>query len=278
MKDNMKKIISLLPLNKTAIDFNGGLTEIVALLEKNQPIKSASVTLQYSKYSYAALEDKINYLADVLSSNKISIESLRFRSKVCDQHVHTLSNAIKSNKSLKSLIFEEAIDYNGVIALGEMLKANNSMEKLIFRMVIDGPSNRLWLPQFGVNTQVDAWVNPNMKHEQLEIFMQGLAQNKTLKTLVIDHSIISTNGVKFIAEGLKKNQTLKLLDLSSNAISNEDADILKEALNSSLIDRTIVLDKNYLTTDDENVSPYRTLFEAFSLYKKGNEVRDDRIA
>ena len=72
--------------------------------------------------------------------------------------------------------------------------------------------------------------------QKLEVGQQGakaLAQNTTLKVLVLNNNNIGGEGAKALAEALKTNTTLTNLNLGSNQIGDEGARAIADALQTN---------------------------------------------
>ena len=70
----------------------------------------------------------------------------------------------------------------------------------------------------------------NIKKEHCNGLAEGLGENKTLRTLVLDHNPIMNEGAKAISRALKKNKALFHIDLSVCDIGEEAVDEIVLAL------------------------------------------------
>ena len=141
--------------------------------------------------------------------------------------VSMLSEALKTNTSMKQLYLRSSPITEGIKQISDALLINTVLEVL-------------WLDT------VTGITDDDMNH-----LSNMLASNRSLKVLRLINCNITDNGVRYICEGLTKNQTLTILNIRGNPqITSVSTSAIAELLSKTTSLTRLTLQYTSLNDDD----------------------------
>ena len=106
------------------------------------------------------------------------------------------------------------------------------------------------------NFELGSTVN---EHETMKIFVNGLKNAKTLKTLNIPDNSINEAGAKILAQALREKKTIPSLNISQNALKQKDLEFLIYTLKDNKFITSLNISKNFGYSDEKNIKALANL-------------------
>lgn len=205
-------------------------------LAKGLAVNSGLTRLEILSKGYG-----VDAIGRALAVNSVLVELDMSTLDFDNSALMAIAEALEKNRNIKvrklgkiSLFLCES----GVASLAKSLRVNSSLQELLLSGTLHKSFFRDASDSISLNTtlrRVDM-KNGRFDPEDITMLVRGVAQNKSITSLDLYHSVVGDAGAAAIAEALLVNSTLKYLFLRHTSILSDGANQVMRALcvNSSL--------------------------------------------